>query len=372
MYISFNKIDTLVSAIAKIPLRGNEQVLILLAECHAKEVNELVSNLNVRNIGLFGAIFPGLIYGDQTHEKGAIVKVLPLLGEPYLAQLGSDGIEWDNEPQIISAGQHKSSSVFVLVECLSPNISGFLANLFNRFGNNVNYFGAGAGNSGLRKEPAVFTSAGFVSDAAVVALLDQEIEVNVRHGWTPLKGPYIATRTDKNVIKELDWDVAEKVYRESLADELNNIRPERFFPDVTKHYPFSIHREGGEDVVRDPIGITDKGGLVCVSDVQENSVMYIMHGDPDSLIEAATLAVDEFKGSEDRQANSCLVSDCYSRALLLGDDFNKELSAVAEKVSLKTGGMILEGVLALGEIAGNGERPLEFYNKTFVIGIFYG
>lgn len=55
-----------------------------------------------------------------------------------------------------------------------------------------------------------------------------------------------------------------------------------------------------------------------------------------------------------------------------GDDFNKELSAVAEKVSLKTGGIILEGVLALGEIAGDGERPLEFYNKTFVISIFYG
>ena len=372
MYISFNKIDKLVSAIAKMPLRGNEQVLILLAECHAKEINKLVSKLNEHNIGFFGSIFPGLIYGDKTYKKGAIVKVFPLLDEPYLAHLDNGRLEWDKEPQILRTGRQNSSSVCVFVDCLAPNISGFLANLFNKFGNNVNYFGAGAGNSGLMKEPAVFTSAGSFSDAAVVALLDQEVEVNVRHGWTPLKGPYIATRTDKNVIKELDWDVAEKVYRESLADELNIIRPERFFPDVTKHYPFSIHREGGEDVVRDPIGMTDKGGLVCVSDVPENSVMYIMHGDPGTLIEAATLAVDECKGSEDRQANSCLVSDCYSRALLLGNDFNKELSAVAEKVSLKTGGIILEGVLALGEIAGDGERPLEFYNKTFVISIFYG
>ena len=90
--------------------------------------------------------------------------------------------------------------------------------------------------------------------------------------------------------------------------------------------------------------------------------MYIMHGDPGTLIEAATLAVDECKGSGRQQANSCLVSDCYSRALLLGNDFNKELSAVAEKVSLKTGGIILEGVLALGEI-GDGERPLEFITR---------
>lgn len=69
MYISFNKIDKLVSAIAKMPLRGNEQVLILLAECHAKEINKLVSKLNEHNIGFFGSIFPGLIYGDKTYKR---------------------------------------------------------------------------------------------------------------------------------------------------------------------------------------------------------------------------------------------------------------------------------------------------------------
>jgi hypothetical protein len=64
----------------------------------------------------------------------------------------------------------------------------------------------------------------------------------------------------------------------------------------------------------------------------------------------------------------CFVADCYSRVLMLGDGLAQELEAAR---SALPAGVELEGVQALGEIAANGRQRLEFFNKTFVVGLLH-
>ena len=64
----------------------------------------------------------------------------------------------------------------------------------------------------------------------------------------------------------------------------------------------------------------------------------------------------------------CFVSDCYSRVLKLGEDFNRELDTARRALRAD---VALEGVQALGEIAANGKQKLEFFNKTFVVGLLH-
>jgi hypothetical protein len=162
------------------------------------------------------------------------------------------------------------------------------------------------------------------------------------------------------------------VYKSVVGADVANSLRDTFRPEA-KRYPFGIFREDEEDVVRDPMALTEGGGLVCLSDVPENSVMHILHGEAEGLVAAAGQVAAECFSTAAAPAEQSLLFDCFSRALLLGDDFELELATIqagmrqcghADGVSL--------GVLALGEISSDGTRVPEFHNKTVVVARFHG
>ncbi|MDI6735053.1 MAG: FIST C-terminal domain-containing protein [bacterium] len=142
---------------------------------------------------------------------------------------------------------------------------------------------------------------------------------------------------------------------------------EKFY-DVTMRYPFGIYKEGAEDIVRDPIMANEKDELICVGEVPENSLLNILKGEPNSLIQAAGQAAKEVCTKE---IHCSLVADCVSRTLFLGEDFARELAAVKENLVVTGNQVIPAGMLTLGEIASYGETFLEFFNKTIVVGGCY-
>jgi hypothetical protein len=180
-----------------------------------------------------------------------------------------------------------------------------------------------------------------------------------------LAGPLVVTKAEGNVIKQLNWQEALKVYGETIAADCGQIiRTDNFF-DIAKGYPFGMIREQDEDVVRDPIACNDQGELICVGEVPSNSVLYILKGDKDLLLQASAQAhYDSLSavGVNHLEEGLSLVMDCISRNLYLEDRFVEELA------SLRLKGNAAIGALTLGEIASYGLGALEFFNKTIVIG----
>ncbi len=371
MYLPSGELGDIVHFIESSPLGPSDQVMILLSEECQSRIPALIEALNARSIGFFGAVFPGLIEGRNHHRSGAIVQVLPFDHPPELIHLDPTDETWRGSPPDVPETSPSPVTICVFVDCLAHNISGLLSMLFNRYANSVHYFGAGAGNGELRKEPSIFTNEGVFQNAAVVAATSLGAAVRVRHGWKRSTGPFVATRTHKNRIQELNWEKAGLVYQRILQrDMAPPISQDNFF-HATKEHPFGIEKEGQEDVVRDPIQITDNGELVCLSDVPENSVLHVLHGDHDSLVNAAGEAVDACGAAIATKPNICLISDCYSRALMLDNDFSKELNVVADRIEKAGYSCSPEGVLALGEIASDGEQLPEFFNKTFVVALLH-
>ena len=182
----------------------------------------------------------------------------------------------------------------------------------------------------------------------------------------------VATRTEKNIILELNWENAFDVYRETVeADSGKKLTAENFF-DIAKGYPFGIMKEGEEHIVRDPIAVNEKGELICVGEVPENAALSIMKGNRDSLIRAAAQAADDCVGDEKRGLRLSLIADCISRVIFLEDDFPRELEAVNNRIQSVDEKQTPLGMLTLGEISSYGEGFLEFFNKTIVVGTFYG
>jgi hypothetical protein len=141
------------------------------------------------------------------------------------------------------------------------------------------------------------------------------------------------------------------------------------FFEIAKGYPFGIVKDNAESVVRDPLMVNDNNELVCVGELETNTLVDILNGDKDSLIHAAKEATQN-SINQTESPQKAIIIDCISRILFLDKDFHIELSAITSTLKEKYPNISIGGALTIGEISSYGEGFLEFYNKTVVVGLF--
>ncbi|BDS15539.1 FIST signal transduction protein [Aureispira anguillae] len=373
MYLPNPTIQSILAAITTLELDSNEVVIFLFGEQTVINYTGLIDELNKKEIAFFGAFFPGIIYNDQNFDKG-VVLVRYRLGKPIeiiqdLSTLSEQTLF--SEDKILDyQEEEQESTIFVLVDGLSPYIADFLADLYNSLGNSVNYIGGGGGSLSLEQKPCLITSEGMLKDAGIICCIDAPVSLGVQHGWKELEGPIIATKTYKNIIYELNWKNAFEVYKSIVdKDSSQSIEADNFF-GIAKGYPFGIRMEGQEDIVRDPIAVGEDGELICVGEIESHSVLNILKGQADNLIKSAQIAASESILGARNKPNQIFTVDCISRVLFLEDKFEEELKSITNIIQENTPDLVLTGILSLGEISSDGEGPLYFFNKTIVIGTF--
>jgi hypothetical protein len=353
-----------------------DMVAVMLAESGAPDLEAVVKALAATGISFFGGLFPSLIDGHQKRDSGALLFALPKLTEPMLVTgIDTDRFAVPDALPFVQWHRGAKPTALLLVDGLSPNISHLLRAVYHQLGNRVSYWGGGAGSLTLQRRPCLFTRAGVHQGAAILALSSLPSRMGVRHGWRELKGPFVATRSDRNAIIQLNWRNAFEVYRSTVeADAGVAITPENFFR-VASGYPFGIRKEGQEVLVRDPVAVGPGGSLICVGDVPENAALSILKGEPRLLMAAAGLAAREAlrdgEADPQRPLRHCLVADCVSRALFLGERFSEELDQIVDGLGGQAGGRHPVGMLTLGEISSHGEGYLEFFNKTSVVAVVH-
>ena len=182
-------------------------------------------------------------------------------------------------------------------------------------------------------------------------------DIRVEHGWQPVAGPFVVSRAKANRVMSLDFRPAGRQYLDLVARTSGQVFGGDDFFSYAKAYPLGMVRPDNTFVIRDPIAI-DGDSLICVGEVPDNSIVYLMHGQAQTLLDAAQVAS---AGLE--RASWVLAADCISRALFLGEGFALELAAIQRGCGAKP----VFGMLTLGEIANRGDASLEFLNKTLVL-----
>lgn len=370
MYFKQTNKESLSIAIGQLQVKETEGLFVLLGEKEAPDLFLFQEELQTFNVEFVGGLFPSLIVGNKKYEEGMIVLKIPLSGQPVLVEnLSRDEPRW---PEIKTFSDDDNISLMVLLDGLSGNVSKFLFELFYLYGNSFNYFGGGAGSLSLIQKPCLFSNKGVFEDAALICPINLKSTLGVKHGWEQVYGPIIATKTNKNIIQELNWEPAFNVYKKVVEDFSDQkLNDENFF-DIAKGYPFGLQRLNSEVVVRDPIAVIEDGALICVGEVPENSVLMVLCGEKEKLIAAANLAVQECSTVQGT-LKKAMVFDCISRVLFLEEDFEKEITAIQNQVSVSNveSDVIIEGALTLGEISSHGQGTLEFFNKTIVVSLLY-
>lgn len=372
MYYSNASLKAIIATVVDANPAPTETVFLLFGEKSDIDFSSLIEQLNKLEISFCGGIFPGIIHGTENYTSGYLLKKLPLVHTPWIVHgLNAEDFKI---PNLTGNAQRNATkpTILTFVDGLTSNIASYLNKLFHHFGDTYNFLGGGAGSLTLVQQPCIFSNEGIFKDAALICLVDMEVSLGVQHGWKQMLGPFVATKTEKNIIYELNWMNAFEVYKDALKAEANvQIGKDNFF-DIAKGYPFGIFKENGEDIVRDPIAVGEEGELICVGEIPANTVLYILKGDNESLIDSAEVAIKQSINQAKTQIAHTFIVDCISRTLFLEQEFSKELGAINNYSDPNQEKKIIpQGVLSLGEISSNGEGFLEFYNKTLVIGALY-
>lgn len=335
-----------------------KSALILMADnghFDAEAINPLLQSFSKPVIG---GVFPEIIVEGKRKKRGVLL--IPL--QFGLQTLLLDG---NTEPaDYISMldenfGQHKGSHLFVFTDALGSNKNELIESLFNFFGLTVSYLGGGAGSLSFKPFPCILHNSGMHQNASVVALTDQKVSLGVAHGWTPICEPMKVTDAWDNQVRSINWAPAFEEYKKCVeAHAGKTLDPARFF-DLAKSYPLGLVKLDDELIVRDPI-MAEDSVLHIVDCVNQGEYITIMHGDMDSLLEAAAKARDIALAGH-QNSSSIFVVDCISRVLFMEDDFQKELDVVTQNDHT------LNGVLSIGEIANSGSSFLDIFNKTIVV-----
>ena len=225
---------------------------------------------------------------------------------------------------------------------------------------------AGAGVGGDRSAPrAQLALARAYTDSVVVAALDlpARLAAGIGHGFRPYGPPTLVTRARGVVAAELEYEPAFAVYQRAARARGDEVTAESF-PAFATNHPLGIPRADGQHVLRDPLRVDPDGGLRCIAEVPDGSLLRVMEGDREGLLAAARTASAQARGAVPGPLAGAVIFDCVSRSAMLGEAFEDELAIVSEELDR---GVPVLGCLSFGEIGALGRGGPQFHNKTAVV-----
>jgi len=337
-------------------IKPKEELMILVGEGGSKDVEELINFLNTKSITFFGGIYSRLIVGNKSYSNGFIVeKYEPVYSSIVLPSL----MRFKLDPN-----EYKGSTAIILIDGLSAKMKELTGTVFNKLGANVNYIGGGAGFYDLKHRPCIFNNKGIHKDVLHICILKSNVQIAVKHGWNKLEGPFRVTESSDNVLCKLDNYSAFDVYRDVIEEhERITLYKEDFF-SYAKDHPFGVVKKGKTDfVVRDPIMLNEQNQIVCVADIPEDSEIYVLKGNIDTLL-SASLQIAEYCAANAPEKYSPLLFNCISRAMFMEKRFDEELTNIQNKLKFP-----VQGAVSIGEIASQENGDLVIHNKSTILGL---
>ncbi|GLY33829.1 hypothetical protein Kisp02_71940 [Kineosporia sp. NBRC 101731] len=182
-------------------------------------------------------------------------------------------------------------------------------------------------------------------------------------GWSILGPERKVTRSEGNVLYELDGQPALGLYRNYLGEQMGDT------PEATLLFPLSVRTpDGAQSAVVRTVQAFDEQqqSMAFTGDIRQNSVARLMRANIDELVEGAGDAV---KGAELMPGLPVmtLVISCVGRRAVLGQRTEDELETVASRLPTDA---LIAGFYSYGEISPIGEKTSGLLNQTLTITTF--
>jgi len=181
-------------------------------------------------------------------------------------------------------------------------------------------------------------------------------------GWDTFGPKRIVTKSNTNVLYELDGKSCLQLYKRYLGEKAEGL------PSSALHFPLSIQLENSDQqLVRTILSIDeDKQCMIFAGDVPEGAVVQLMRANYDKLIDGAFEAADSCKNIEGLQTPEiALLISCVGRKLVLDQRIDEEIESVQEAIGQE---VPITGFYSYGEISPfAGFTNCELHNQTMTI-----
>jgi len=170
----------------------------------------------------------------------------------------------------------------------------------------------------------------------------------IKHGWKPLGKMRCVTKSNGNIIEQIDGAAAIKLYEDYLAKDIMDLAKE--LRRISTLYPIGIYLAGEKEyLLRNIVSIKDDGSLITQGDVPTDSKIRLMISTEESRLTAAAEAAQEAKRNlKAHEIKFVMVFDSAARFSFSGRQSEKEFSVIKESFAENTP---LIGICTNGEQA---------------------
>jgi hypothetical protein len=190
-----------------------------------------------------------------------------------------------------------------------------------------------------------------VTDAVVGVGLGSEgrLGVGIAHGWRKVGEPLVVTSSSGGRLFELDGRPALDTYLEKLGADRSLLEDPKVFRSRAFTSPLGMSRRSSEDIRVVHDGDVRDGSLLCLADIPQGALTWLMEPDDEALIDAAvTSCTQAIEGLGDAEPAGLMVFDCGARKVMLGESgVRREIGAIAQTC----GPVPFGGFYTYGEIA---------------------
>lgn len=259
--------------------------------------------------------------------------------------------------------------VLVLSDGLKVNGSDLVAGLEASLPQGVGITGGLAGDGARFAETLVCNAQGQPQPltVAVTGFYGQHIRVGFGSlgGWDPFGPERLITKSNGNVLYEMDGHSALGLYKQYLGDHAKEL------PASGLLFPLSLRTKAGDTPVVRTILSVDEGAqsLTFAGDVPEGAYARLMKANFDRLIDGASGAAHTCRAPLGTDAAQlALLISCVGRKLVLKQRVEEEVEAVRDVLGAQTA---MAGFYSYGEISPftPGAR-CELHNQTMTITTF--
>lgn len=178
---------------------------------------------------------------------------------------------------------------------------------------------------------------------------DKPIGIGIAHGWRKDGPAMIVTNSKDSRVYELDGEPALDVLLRRLGMDESVVDDGDAFRDIAFLHPLGLSRRSGEDLRVIHAGNRSDRSLLCLADVPQGALAWLMEGDHESLLDGAARASGQaIEGLGGQTPLGLLLFDCAARRVMLGEEGVEQENAEIVKA---VGDVPFAGFYTNGEIA---------------------
>ncbi len=319
-----------------------------------------------------GSSTAGEIYGDRVYDDSLAVTAVKFEKTEVRAVYGR--FSEKNEVKAVASGLAAELSaenlvhVLVFSDGLMVNGTELAKGITGALPENVSVSGGLAGDGSNFAETYVLGKKGFIRNGVVLlGFYSDSLEVGCgsKGGWDSFGPKRLVTRSEGNVLYELDNKSALELYKEYLGDFAADL------PATGLLFPLSMSVGCPDqcELVRTILGINEEEqSMTFAGDVPEGTYVRFMKANKDRLIDgvqsAAEMSISAFGGNSEL----AVFVSCVGRKLVLGQRVEEEVEAAINVLGEQS---LVTGYYSYGELSplrGSGECLL--HNQTMTITVF--